>query len=94
MWARSARGAHRDTSQPQRIGSHIPGTVAEELVRLQDIFKKPIQPPFWIRAEQNGLEQAGARLAEEYGEKGLRVCMAQRSRRRDADPHADVHLYV
>lgn len=60
----------------------------------KSFIKKPISPPIWLRCEQNGLEKAGAELVEQYEKEGLKVCIVQRAFRKQADPYADVHLYL
>mmetsp|Transcript_13527 Transcript_13527/g.36518 ORF Transcript_13527/g.36518 Transcript_13527/m.36518 type:complete len:648 (-) Transcript_13527:15-1958(-) len=54
----------------------------------------PIRPPFWIRAERNGLHSCGERLVKLFGDRGLDICLVTRSNRSKATRFVDVHLYV
>lgn len=78
--------------------NNLSSAVVEQLLECLLVFKlesgAPVRPPFWIRAERNGLQPAGEELVDLMGKRGLDVCLVERARREEADPFADVHLYV
>eukprot|EP00927_Polykrikos_kofoidii_P020055 TRINITY_DN19452_c0_g1_i2.p1 TRINITY_DN19452_c0_g1~~TRINITY_DN19452_c0_g1_i2.p1 ORF type:complete len:775 (+),score=109.98 TRINITY_DN19452_c0_g1_i2:78-2327(+) len=70
----------------------------EQILDCLTKYKKdsgyPIRPPFWIRAERNGLSGDGEGLVARFGRCGLDICLVSRRNRNLATRDTDVHLYL
>jgi len=77
-----------------RISQGAIEKLLECLAEFKELHGAGINPPFWIRAERNGLESVGDELARFGGERGLDIVLVTRQNRDRANRKADVHLYV